>query len=322
MNTWWRRRYQQLVDGKIDRAALPGDGEICGSALMRIRLNIVRPLSEMRLDLPPVGQTAPQNCTWLFGRGASVASGLSWVVPQDWKDDLVAERVTREAHVSLITETLREEMTRVPQDSPPYRRLLDIMASRTVDQGHHRLLTTNWDYLLQRDIHNWINANRPGYAPRFLSTHGMVYHLNGSIEPGEFQNRSPFMLETDSAIARKATYEANQALNYLLWSSLIIIVGMSFECDMDRGLLATLRAHEDNVPIGSALFVIVEPNKETLESTYAKLAYCFPRAGGIRVNSGLAEWIDGGMPELVPRLFTGANRNTRPGDPNCVDKAV
>ena len=145
--------------------------------------------------------------------------------------------------------------------------------------------------------------NKAGYAPRFLSMHGTVYHLNGSVEPGEFQNRSPFMLETDSAGVRKAAYEANQALNLLLWSTLVIIVGMSFECDMDRGLLATLRAHEDNVPIGSALFVIVEPNKESLESTYAKLAYCFPRAGGIRVNQGLAEWIDSGMPELVPRLF-------------------
>ena len=73
------------------------------------------------------------------------------------------------------------------------------MASRPVNQGHHRLLTTDWDYLLQRDVLSWINANRPGYAPRFLRTGGMVYHLNGSAEPGKFQNRSPFMLKTGSA---------------------------------------------------------------------------------------------------------------------------
>lgn len=263
-----------------------------------------------------------QGCTWLFGRGASIANGLSWVVPQDWKDNLLAKRLTRETHVGMITEALRHEMTRVPENSTPYRRLLDIMASSTVDEGHHLLLTTNWDYLLQRDVNGWINANRPGYAPRFLSTHGMVYHLNGTVEPGDFQNRSPFMLETDSPSVRNSTYEANQALTYLLWSNLIVIVGMSFECDMDRGLLATLRVHEDNTPIGSALFVVVEPNRETLESTYAKLAHCFPRAGGIRVNSGLAEWIDSGMPELCQKVFVDPHRDAPSNGEAHAGKAV
>jgi hypothetical protein len=252
-----------------------------------------------------------QNCTWLFGRGASVANGLSWVVPQDWKDDFIAGQVTRETHVGMITEALRQEMTRVSENSTPYCRLLDIMASNTVDQGHHRLITTNWDYMLQRDLESWINENSGGCAPKFLSDHGTVYHLNGSTEPGDFQNRSPFLLETDLPSMRKATYEANQGLMRLLWSNLIIIVGMSFECDMDRGLLATLRAHEDNTPIGSALFVVVEPIKEILDSTYAKLAYCFPRADNIRVNSGFAEWIDGGMPELDQEIFAGLYPGTR-----------
>ena len=133
-----------------------------------------------------------KGCSWLFGRGASIANGLSWVVPQDWKDDLSAGRVTRETHIDMITKTLRHEMTRSSRLAIPYRRLLDIMASSTVDQGHHRLITTNWDYLLQRELNDWINKNGQGYAPRFLSTHGMVYHLNGSAEPGDFQNRSPF----------------------------------------------------------------------------------------------------------------------------------
>jgi hypothetical protein len=200
-----------------------------------------------------------QGCTWLFGRGASIANGLKWEVPQDWKEDLIAERITREAHVRMITGRLRQEMMRITEYPTPYTRLLDTMASSTLDGGHHRLITTNWDYLLQRDLNNWINANNQGCAPRFLSTHGTVYHLNGSVEPGDFQNRSPSLLETDSASVRNKTYEANKALNYLLWSNLIVIVGMSFECDMDRGLLATLRAHEDDLPIGSALFVVVEP---------------------------------------------------------------
>ena len=263
-------------------------------------------------------ESAPQGCTWLFGRGASIASGLPWVVPNAWKDDLASERVTRDAHVSMIIDAIRDEMSRLPIDDTPYRRLLDVMATRTVDQGHHRLMTTNWDYLLQRDLNNWVQANRPGWAPRFLSTHGSVYHFNGSAEPGDFQNRSPFMLETDSVGTRRATYEANQAFNYLLWSDLVVIIGMSFECQTDRGLLAALRAHEDNVPIGSALFVLVEPHVETLQATYAKLTACFPRAGGLRVHSGFSKWIESGMPELTGRIFAEQHSDIRVNGTTCI----
>ena len=245
----------------------------------------------------------PQDCSWLFGCGASIANGLPWVVPDEWKRDLIEGRVSREAHIGMIVDAIRSEMSKPSVHCDPYRRLLNILAERTVDQGHHRLMTTNWDYLLQRELTAWIEANCSGVAPHFLSTHGTVYHFNGSAEPGEFQNRSPFMLETDSASRRHRTYEANQAFNLLLWSTLIVIVGMSFECDTDKGLLGALRTHEDNVPIGSAAFIVVDPNKESLENTYAKLAACFPRAGGLRVNMGLAEWIDAGMPELVGRIF-------------------
>lgn len=246
----------------------------------------------------------PQDCTWVFGRGASIANGLSWVVPQVWKDDLISKRVTRDAHVHMIAETLREEIARVPRGATPYRRLLDFMSTKTVAKGHHTLITTNWDDLLQRDVNDWVEANTPGYAPRFLCTPGTVYHLNGCVEPGKFKHGSPFLLETDAPSHRKSTFEANQALTLLLWSTLVIVVGMSFECDMDRGLLATLREHEDSTPIGQAYFVIVEPNGKTLESTYAKLVDCFPRANGIKVNKGFAEWIDSSMPQLVPHLFT------------------
>lgn len=163
-------------------------------------------------------------------------------------------------------------------------------------------MTTNWDYLLQRELDSWIDANCLGYAPRFLSTHGTVYHFNGSVEPGNFQNRSPFLLETDSAEFRQSTFEANHAFNLLLWSTLVVIVGMSFECSIDRGLLGALRANEDNVPLGSALFIIVEPAIDRLDQTYSILANCFPRAGGIRIKKGFGEWVNEGMPELSGRI--------------------
>jgi len=245
----------------------------------------------------------PQDCTWLFGRGASIANGLPWVVPQQWKEDVARGRINREPHIEMIANTLREEMDKSSVHSESYRRLIETMAARTVVKGHHRFMTTNWDYLLQRELDSWVDANCPGWAPKFLSTHGTVYHFNGSVQLGNFQNRSPLLLETDSAEFRQSTFEANHAFELLLWSTLVVIVGMSFECSIDRGLLAALRANEDNLPIGSALFIIVEPTIENLDQSYSILANCFPRADGIRVQKGFGEWVNEGMPELSGRIF-------------------
>jgi hypothetical protein len=64
-----------------------------------------------------------------------------------------------------------------------------------------------------------------------------------------------------------------------------------------------LKQHEDNVPIGEALFIIVDPSQDTLDATTGTLASCFPRAFGIGVQSGFAEWVEVGMPELVGRIL-------------------
>lgn len=245
----------------------------------------------------------PASCTWIFGRGASIANGLPWAVPDLWKRDLLAGRMSRDEHVQRITTALRAEVDKLTVPRQPYRRLLDMMKSDTLKDGSHRLFTTNWDHLLQRELLAWINENNGGFAPRFLATHGTVYHLNGSVEPGEWQNRSPFMLETDDARARVRSHEANVAFNQILWSPLVVIVGMSFECDTDRGLLGALRKHEDNMPIGGAHFLIVDPDERSLSATFEKLAYCFPRGSGMKAKKGLAEWIDAGMPELLGRIF-------------------
>ncbi len=158
----------------------------------------------------------------------------------------------------MITDALRAEMDQPSVHSRAYRHLMDLFFTKMKDNCHHRLITTNWDHLLQREVERWIQHNSGGVAPRFLSTRGTVYHLNGTVEVGNFQNGSPFLLETDSPILRKRTYEADQAFKFLQWSTLIVIVGMSFECDMDKGLLAALRVSKDNLPIGSTLFFVVE----------------------------------------------------------------
>lgn len=219
------------------------------------------------------------------------------------KDDLSIGLVSRDQHVGLITAAIRQEMDQPSVHSRAYRYLMDLFSTKMEDKSHHRLITTNWDFLLQLEVERWIQHNTGGVAPRFLSTHGTVYHLNGTVEVGNFKNRSPFLLETDSSTLRKRTYEANQAFKFLQWSTLIVIVGMSFECDMDKRLLAALRASEDNLPIGSALFFVVEPYAETLKATSNKLATCFPRASVIQVRKGLEEWMCEEAPELVNQIF-------------------
>lgn len=106
-----------------------------------------------------------QDCMWVLGRGASIANGLTWVVPQEWKDDLIAKRVTRDDHIKKIVETLREEIARVPHEATPYLRLLDFMSTKTVARGRHTFITTNWDNLLQRDVLHWSKESGSDYAP-------------------------------------------------------------------------------------------------------------------------------------------------------------
>jgi len=246
------------------------------------------------------------HCSWLFGRGASIANGLSWLVPDKWKQDLIENRITREAHINMIIKTVRDEIQKPSVHCRTYRRLLNLMAQSTGYSNYHNLITTNWDYLLQLEVNAWIKRNQPGHAPHFLGTH--VYHLNGTVEPSESINRSPFLLETYSASYRKQSYEANKAFNSLLWSSLVVIIGMSFECDSDNGLLAALHANEDNIPLGEALFVVIDPCGENLDNVGRKLSQYFPRAGQQLMNCGLDEWIDSDMLELKGRILTPSSK--------------
>ena len=57
---------------------------------------------------------------WLFGRGASIACGLSWTVPAAWAS------LPREERVAHIRETLCAEMNAPAVDTSPYSELRDI----------------------------------------------------------------------------------------------------------------------------------------------------------------------------------------------------
>lgn len=237
-----------------------------------------------------------QKCTWLFGRGASIASGLDWRVPPEWKNSLKQGKDTRDEHIAKIKKALKAEMNDPKVHSRPYRGLLEIM-HRNREFCYHLVTTTNWDFLLQKEI-NWWYENKSGkVVPEFLAD-GNVWHFNGTVQP-DLKNQGPFLLETDGARFRKATFVERQAYSKLYWSNLIVIVGVSFEARVDKGLLGALKSVEDDLPIGKATFLVVDSCKQTNDRTFSNLVHCFPRAEGIQIYQGFEEWVNGGMPELV-----------------------
>lgn len=188
----------------------------------------------------PVDSSDPRpsggTVVWLFGRGLSIESGLTWTEPEEWKTQF--PRLDRIEH---IKQALRTEMARV--DSVPIREFLMFLNQHTSPEWRHLFLTTNWDYLWQRELNAL--AHGPG-APRWLHSGAgsHVHHVNGTVEEGT-QHRSCFMLQDDTGAERTATTEANYAFGYLSWERTFVVVGMSFECNTDRFLLRQLNKVQD-----------------------------------------------------------------------------
>jgi hypothetical protein len=226
---------------------------------------------------------------WIFGRGASAACGLTWTVPEGWSE------LERDTQVMRITEAIKREMDSEYIDTSPYRNLLDALARRTKDDWHNRFVTTNWDYLLQREV-EWLGLE---VVPQWLSeTH--VYHLNGTVEELEDNsNRSPFLLEADAASDREQSIEANVAFNHLMWQRMFVVVGMSFSCEMDQGFLGAISHVEDDLPIGESTWVVVNRNEEEMNHVGGYLQDAMPHAEVRTVHSDFGSWIMGPMTELV-----------------------
>jgi hypothetical protein len=185
-------------------------------------------------------------------------------------------------------------MQKIPQGRGPYYDLLSILSGHTETNWKHLFITTNWDYLFQREISNLKFKILPKWL---INSH--VFHLNGSIEKGTQENRSLFLLETDSYKVRKSTFEANQALSYLIWEKLFVIIGMSFTCETDRALISYLHSIEDQLPFGEAKWIILDSQKEILDNSYVQFRDNFPAANIIPINKGFQDWIANGMSELV-----------------------
>ncbi len=234
-----------------------------------------------------MGQPA-RIAVWLFGRGCSVASGLSWTVPLEYKI------LPREVQTCLIRNAINRHMSKIPVGSGAYANLLDILSNRTDLNWRHFFATTNWDYLLQREI----SALQLQIKPYWLQD-SHVFHLNGTTEPfGTTALRSEILLETDSSTKRKWTHEANKALNIMLHQKFFVIAGMSFNCATDKNFLDNLQKHEDFLQIGDATWVVINSEYAELQSVCSLLRIKFPGCRLIRVEDRFENWIKSGCKEL------------------------
>jgi len=226
--------------------------------------------------------------TWLMGRGLSIASGLSWTVPSTWSD------LPREAKIERIQAVLRDEMDKDHVDTTVIRSLLDILARHTPPDWRHEFITTNWDYLLQREILGLGLKVQPEWL---ANSH--VYHVNGTVEIlSDNSHRSPFLLEEDPSETRRFTPEADMAFDRMLWRKVFVVVGMSFECATDRFLLTALNRVEDDVPIGESHWIILNPDANALDGACTRIQSALQRATVLPVAVPLQEWLENRMPEL------------------------
>lgn len=222
---------------------------------------------------------------WLFGRGASISCNLKWSVPPEWRF------MPREEKICRIKNAILCEMTNDAIDTSPYRKLLSQLIDNASDSWQHRFITTNWDCLLEREI---ITLNFEVVPNWMASSH--VYHINGTVE--EYPNRdfgSPFLLEDDPYVQRHSTPEANIIFNYMILSRRFIVVGMSFECQMDRYLLESLNRVNEDLPIGKSLWLVLNPDIRALNSSSSNIKTALPHSTVYTKNIGFNEWLDQGM---------------------------
>ena len=226
------------------------------------------------------------NCVnWLFGRGASIGCNLAWEVPSEFLE------LPREEKIENIKRELIRASRHPSVDTSVYRKFLQNLSSRTNSSWKHRFGTTNWDCLLEKEI----DALNLEILPSWLAD-SHVFHINGTIEDwGSKEFRSPFLLEDDSYLQRTPTPETNIFFNFMIWDTFFIVVGMSFECEMDRFLLASLNKVEDDLPIGNSLWLVLNPDKEALQISSSRIASALPRSKVFVAPKRFEEWIDDGM---------------------------
>lgn len=226
--------------------------------------------------------------TWLFGRGCSIACGLTWAEPSWWRF------FPRRLEVALIKRRILVGMEQIPRGIGPYRNLLALLKTNTRPEWNHQFCTTNWDYLLQREISDLSLSVKPNWL---FSSH--VYHLNGSVENwGEPRRRNEILLESDPADYRSWSLEASKAFNVLIHQRIVIVAGVSFRCKTDSKFLDALGAVHDELPIGEATWIVINSDPGELDAVKGLLITKIPNSRVIPVHQGFDEWVSDGCMHL------------------------
>lgn len=240
-----------------------------------------------------LGIAMTQTVEWFFGRGISIGCGLAWSVPDDWKS------LPREVQIPLIIDAILQEMSTIEQDPRDLNVFLDILAAQTRLGWQHRFHTTNWDYLLQRVLTRRFptGSEKPNWL---ASSH--VYHHNGTVEVAtDNSHRSPILLESDSPSARTPSLESNKAFNELIWARTFVVVGMSFECSVDKFLFKALSRVQENLPVGESYWLVVNPSRVTLRDTRNIICDALPTSTVRTIRLNFNSWLAQKFPELQSR---------------------
>lgn len=232
-----------------------------------------------------------QVVEWFFGRGLSIGCGLRWSVPEVWK------AFSREDQVAMITQAIQEEMSAAHIDTRDIEAFLDLLATRTTKGWQHRFHTTNWDYLLRLEIGRRFPAGT--VKPWWLAS-SHVYHHNGTAEmPSGDPFRSPLLLESDPHTARSPSPESNSAFEKLIYSRLFVVVGMSFECAVDRFLFRALNRVQDDLQVGESCWIVVNPSASAVKETHSKILDALPAAAVCTRAVNFGYWVQKKLPELI-----------------------
>lgn len=241
-----------------------------------------------------------EELIWIFGAGASVACKLRWDYPPSYHQLCHdSKNETLRAHcISEIKATLAHAQKNPGVTTESHSTLVKKIRAFPSGKWKHRIVTTNWDLLLEREITFRISNTCPVWI---VDSH--VFHLNGSIEKEEESNVSPllqksdFLLPSDLPSRRRKAVESNYIFNSLLWTKKIVVVGISFECSLDKGFLGALSQCEDETRIGEATWVLINKCRSTLEQIKENILKSFRASKVISVHKGYEEWVRGTMDE-------------------------
>lgn len=241
------------------------------------------------------------TCGWIIGRGASIAHGIAWTVTESWYAEYLSGKRTREKLIESIAAEMRSQTNGT--NPSHYAKMIETLLRHTALDQLHYLTTTNWDYLGQLALDQHRETHGELSIP-YNTVRGMI-HLNGSAEPGQWVNRSQFVLEVDDQAKRRRIWsvEGQQGFEALLIADTLVIVGLSFECADDRGFVNELARQRTLGTHEGALLVLVDPNQDVLTRNHEFLLRTFQKVTVEEIPMGFDQWVGRGLPTSKVPIF-------------------